>query len=102
MFGALRDCVPALKWCKHLETPETLLAVFEREVDAARKEKILNPLCLAVENDLRLSSHLHLKQDDRNPFKVAPALQRLPVPRPPALVSLPAVCWIGSVLSLRC
>lgn len=99
MFGALRDCVPVLKWCKHLETPETLLAIFEREVDAAMKEKILNPLCLTVENDLRLSSHLHLKQDDRNPFKVSPApcVGWLPSLQP---WSQPAVCWGGSLLSM--
>ena len=34
------------------------------------KEKILDPLCQEVEKDLRLSSHLHLQLDDRNPFKV--------------------------------
>ena len=31
---------------------------------------ILHPLCQEVEKDLRLSSHLHLQLDDRNPFKV--------------------------------
>ena len=34
-------------------------------------QRILDPLCKAVEEDLRLSIHLHLKLDDRNPFKVS-------------------------------
>ena len=33
-------------------------------------QRVLDPLCKAVEEDLRLSTHLHLKLDDRNPFKV--------------------------------
>ena len=34
------------------------------------KKCVLEPLCRDVEKDLRLSSHLHLQLDDRNPFKV--------------------------------
>lgn len=70
MFASLRDCVPAIKWSRHLDSPQTLLKSFEEEVDGYLKDKILDPLCLALEEDLRLSSHLHLKLDDRNPFKV--------------------------------
>jgi len=70
MFAALRDCVPTLKWCKHQESSEVLLGMFEREVDGYMKERIFAPLCRDIEEDLRLSTHLHLKLDDRNPFKV--------------------------------
>ena len=70
MFAALRDCVPTMKWSRHLESPQVLLESFEKEVDGYMKDKILDPLCRALEEDLRLSSHLHLQLDDRNPFKV--------------------------------
>ena len=33
MFVALRDCVPALKWCRHQDSPDTLLRMFEQEVE---------------------------------------------------------------------
>ena len=32
MFTALRDCVPAIKWSRHLETPAVLLEQFDKEV----------------------------------------------------------------------
>lgn len=70
MYAALRDCVPAIRLCRHHETPDALLEMFEKEIDLYLEEKILQPLCLAVEEDLRLSTHLHLQLDDRNPFKV--------------------------------
>ena len=70
MFAALRDCVPALKCCRHQESSDVLLDMFEKEVDGYVKEKVLDPLCRDIEEDLRLSSHLHLQLDDRNPFKV--------------------------------
>ncbi len=70
MFGALSDCVPALKCCRHQEAPGVLLELLEREVDRYMKERILDPLCRDVEEDLRLGSHLHLQLDDRNPFRV--------------------------------
>ena len=31
---------------------------------------MLEPLCRAIETDLRLHIHMHLQLDDRNPFKV--------------------------------
>lgn len=79
MFAALRDCVPTLKWCKHQESSEVLLGMFEREVDGYMKERIFAPLCRDIEEDLRLSTHLHLKLDDRNPFKVCARMHELPV-----------------------
>ena len=44
--------------------------MFDEEVEGYLKDKVLDPLCRAVEEDLRLSSHLHLQLDDRNPYKV--------------------------------
>ena len=79
MFAALRDCVPTLKWCKHQESPEVLLGMFEREVNGYMKDRIFAPLCRDIEEDLRLSTHLHLKLDDRNPFKVCARVHQLPV-----------------------
>ena len=70
MFASLRDCVPLIKWSRHLESPQDLLTMFDEEVEGYLKEKVLDPLCRAVEEDLRLSSHLHLQLDDRNPYKV--------------------------------
>lgn len=69
MFAALRDCVPAIRVCRHVK-PDDLLKMFEKEIDKYMEGKVLQPLCLAIEEDLRLSTHLHLKLDDRNPFKV--------------------------------
>lgn len=70
MFASLRDCVPLIKWSRHLESPQDLLTTFDQEVEGYLKDKVLDPLCRAVEEDLRLSSHLHLQLDDRNPYKV--------------------------------
>ena len=70
MFASLRDCVPLIKWCRHQEGPHVLLDMFDKEIEGYLKEKVMDPLCRAVEEDLRLSSHLHLQLDDRNPYKV--------------------------------
>ncbi|CAI8002431.1 WASH complex subunit 4 [Geodia barretti] len=70
MFTALRDCVPSIKWSRHQESPAVLLDLFDKEVSGHMKRCVLEPLCQDVEKDLRLSSHLHLQLDDRNPFKV--------------------------------
>ncbi len=70
MFSALRDCIPAMRHSRHLGNTDTLLEMFEKEIEGYMEEKILQPLCRAIEEDLRLGTHLHLKLDDRNPFKV--------------------------------
>ncbi|XP_071809991.1 WASH complex subunit 4-like [Asterias amurensis] len=70
MFGALADCVPPIVQCKHLESPQKLLDSFDKEINAQFKEHLLDPLCRAIETDLRLSIHNHLQLDSRNPFKV--------------------------------
>ena len=76
MFAVLRDSVPAIRHCHHLDSPDQLLETFEKELDGYIEEKILQPLCLAVEEDLRLSTHFHLQLDDRNPFKVGEGLDQ--------------------------
>ena len=43
---------------------------FHCQVSGHMKTRVLEPLCQEVEKDLRLSTHLHLQLDDRNPFKV--------------------------------
>jgi WASH complex subunit 7 len=70
LFATLSDSVPIIKMSAHLEDSNELLKKFEDDTYDHFKEKILIPLCTAVEEDLRLSSHLHLQLDDRNPFKV--------------------------------
>ena len=88
MFASLRDCVPLIKWSRHLESSQDLLAMFDEEVEGYLKDKVLHPLCRAVEEDLRLSSHLHLQLDDRNPYKVCVldvALSPAPFPSFPVL-----------------
>lgn len=57
MTSCERSCDP--RWLLH-----------PLQVTGHMKKCILDPLCREVEKDLRLSSHLHLQLDDRNPFKV--------------------------------
>ncbi|XP_071485715.1 WASH complex subunit 4-like [Diadema antillarum] len=70
MMGALADCVAPMKQTRHLDSTTILLDCFDREINGQLKEHLLEPLCRAVETDLRLSIHNHLQLDDRNPFKV--------------------------------
>eukprot|EP00057_Strongylocentrotus_purpuratus_P007399 XP_011661873.1 PREDICTED: WASH complex subunit 7 [Strongylocentrotus purpuratus] len=70
MMGALADCVAPMKQTRHLDSNGVLLNCFDREINGQLKEHLLEPLCRAVETDLRLSIHNHLQLDDRNPFKV--------------------------------
>ena len=53
MFASLRDCVPLIKWSRHLESPQDLLTMFDEKVEGYLKDKVLDPLCRAVEEDLR-------------------------------------------------
>lgn len=55
---------------KTFHEPAKLLKDFEDEVYLSLKENIINPLSSAIETDLRLHIHSHLKLDDRNPFHV--------------------------------
>uniref|UniRef100_A0A8D0GHR3 WASH complex subunit 4 n=1 Tax=Sphenodon punctatus TaxID=8508 RepID=A0A8D0GHR3_SPHPU len=69
MFSALRDCVPAMMYSRHLESSEVLLECYDREIMEVLNEHMLDKLCKEIEKDLRLSVHTHLKLDDRNPFR---------------------------------
>ncbi|XP_069101114.1 WASH complex subunit 4-like isoform X2 [Argopecten irradians] len=70
MVGALRDCVPPMTVVRHLTSPQELLDIFDKEIYTNMQEHLLDPLCRAIETDLRLHIHSHLQLDDRNPFKV--------------------------------
>jgi len=70
MFGALRDCAPQLRLSRHEDSVEVMTDAFKKEIMDMLKENLLKPLCQAIETDLRLSIHRHLKLDDRNPFRV--------------------------------
>jgi hypothetical protein len=70
MFSALRDCSVPLRLVCHVDPPDALLEAFNKEVMAMMRERIVSPLCQAIETDLRLSIHSEEKQDDRNPYKV--------------------------------
>ncbi|XP_067685139.1 WASH complex subunit 4-like isoform X2 [Haliotis asinina] len=70
MFGAMRDCVVPMQMVRHLNSPQDLLDTFDKEVTMQVHEHLIDPLCRAIETDLRLQIHLHLQLDDRNPFKV--------------------------------
>ncbi|XP_041350230.1 WASH complex subunit 4-like isoform X3 [Gigantopelta aegis] len=70
MIGALRDCVVPMKSVRHLNSPQDLLNAFNKEITGQLNEYLIDPLCRAIETDLRLQIHLHLQLDDRNPFKV--------------------------------
>ncbi|XP_071278772.1 WASH complex subunit 4 [Agelaius tricolor] len=69
MFSALRDCVPAMMYARHLESYEVLLECYDKEIMEVLNEHLLDKLCKEIEKDLRLSVHTHLKLDDRNPFR---------------------------------
>ncbi|XP_019624304.1 PREDICTED: WASH complex subunit SWIP-like [Branchiostoma belcheri] len=69
MFAALRDCVAPMQHSKHLDSPQTLLNIFDKEIMDSMHEHMLDRLCRDVETDLRLSIHTHLQLDDRNPFR---------------------------------
>ncbi|GAB6032534.1 hypothetical protein CHUAL_011427 [Chamberlinius hualienensis] len=70
MFLALKDCIYPLITTKHAEDSKTLITLFKGEMLAVLKEHLLDPLCRAIETDLRLHIHSHLQLDDRNPFNV--------------------------------
>ncbi|CAG5126289.1 unnamed protein product, partial [Candidula unifasciata] len=70
MVAALRDCVPQMYAVRHLESSQQLMAAFDQEISKNFTDHLLEPLCRAIETDLRLHIHLHLQLDDRNPFKV--------------------------------
>lgn len=57
LFHALHDCCGAILSSKHVEDANTLLDAYEKFVRNSITEKIVNPLCIDIENDLRLYTH---------------------------------------------
>lgn len=68
MFAALRDIIPLLGSVTHVD-PKEYIKRFREEVFSMLDENILTPLCQAIETDLRLHIHHHLKVSERDPFK---------------------------------
>ena len=67
---AVNDCRNALAQVKHINAKE-LLDRHESFVRRSLERHIIEPLCSAVETELRIQSHSHLGSaaGDRNPFK---------------------------------
>lgn len=60
VYSSLRDIVPVLKSAAH-RNPDDLLAVYKKELEHILRENIVNKLCVAIEEHLRLHIHEHLK-----------------------------------------
>eukprot|EP01119_Soliformovum_irregulare_P013331 TRINITY_DN3530_c0_g1_i1.p1 TRINITY_DN3530_c0_g1~~TRINITY_DN3530_c0_g1_i1.p1 ORF type:complete len:1148 (+),score=441.88 TRINITY_DN3530_c0_g1_i1:162-3605(+) len=76
VLSALCDISREFKKLVHIPGSVMQKALNE-EVMGAMVNQILNPLCRAVENELRLHAHAHLQVAERNPWKVnLPDLQR--------------------------
>ncbi len=67
---AVQDCQKALNQAKHVADPVELIKLHESFIRRALDRNILEPLCTAVETELRIQSHSNLPAGlDRNPFK---------------------------------
>ena len=69
VFAALKDITSAMVKCEPFA--EEMLQVFEAEILSFVEDKLIEPLRLEIESDLRYSTHLHLKVKDYNPMKQA-------------------------------
>ena len=69
LLDAIMDCSSPLKSAKHLSGDETLVDGLQEEIQEHLKDHVLEKLCKEVETELRLSTHSHLKLDDRNPYR---------------------------------
>ncbi|KAI9557930.1 hypothetical protein GHT06_014682 [Daphnia sinensis] len=74
---AAMDCQKALGSVKHLSNPSQLVDSHQQFIRRALELHILEPLCAAVETELRIQSHAHLHPTARNPFKEPPCLNTL-------------------------
>ena len=68
IYSAMRDIVPILKAAVH-RNPDELLETYKKELEQLLRENVVNKLCTEIESDLRFHIHVHLKVNDRNPFK---------------------------------
>lgn len=66
MLYALRDCVRSVN--NSGDNSESLKEMLETEVWEGLRKYILQPLCHDIETSLRLSVHVHLQVNERNPF----------------------------------
>lgn len=66
MLYALRDCVRSIN--NSGDNSESLKEMLETEVWDSLRKYILDPLCHDIETSLRLSVHVHLQVNERNPF----------------------------------
>jgi len=74
MLDAFSDIAPYMEKSLHLETPDggenPVLARYRDEIiNGYLKQEIIIPLERAIDEDLRLQTHLHLKVADKNPFR---------------------------------
>jgi len=74
MLDAFSDIAPYMEKALHLATPDgaenTVLTRYRDEIiNSFLKQEIIVPLQRAIDEDLRLQTHLHLKVADRNPFR---------------------------------
>eukprot|EP01104_Vermistella_antarctica_P012640 TRINITY_DN3700_c0_g2_i4.p1 TRINITY_DN3700_c0_g2~~TRINITY_DN3700_c0_g2_i4.p1 ORF type:complete len:921 (-),score=299.85 TRINITY_DN3700_c0_g2_i4:108-2870(-) len=67
MVASLQDVVPLFNKAVHVDC-ERFTNAFKKEVFDALDNEISRPLSRAIETDLRLHIHSHLKVSDRDPF----------------------------------
>ncbi|ESO00575.1 hypothetical protein HELRODRAFT_82872, partial [Helobdella robusta] len=76
MLQALNDVTTSLLMTRHSQDSDlSVLRPYQRYVRKILNEDFLDVVCREIETDLRLSMHLHLQLDSRNPFKVVPTKQ---------------------------
>lgn len=68
MFAALQDSVPVLRSVSHVD-PSIYIQIYNKEIYSFLEENLLQPLCEAIEVDLRLHIHYHLEIAERDPFR---------------------------------
>eukprot|EP00004_Rigifila_ramosa_P020162 TRINITY_DN521_c1_g2_i4.p1 TRINITY_DN521_c1_g2~~TRINITY_DN521_c1_g2_i4.p1 ORF type:complete len:1097 (+),score=319.76 TRINITY_DN521_c1_g2_i4:490-3291(+) len=67
LFSAVQDAAPILSGAPQQAHPRELIDLYKKEVHDAFWTEIVRPLCRAIEVDLRLHIHSHLKIAERNP-----------------------------------
>merc|ERR1712137_770185 len=68
MFAALQDSVPVFRSVSHVD-PDLYIQMYNKEIFGILEEQLLEPLCRAIEVDLRLHIHYHLEIAERDPFR---------------------------------
>ena len=100
MLDALSDIAPYMERAVHLPPVEgtgenPVVARYRDEVlNKFLRPKIIEPLQRAIDEDLRLQTHLHLKVADKNPFRAG-------VCSFGRLLSLPPLLFLGVSIDLK-